>query len=58
MPDAHDDVDLREALRDELTQAARDEMDRLRAEAAAGDEKAARLLERLGQAIARKQAGR
>jgi hypothetical protein len=47
--------DLRDALRDELTRAAREEMARLRAEAAAGDAKAARILERLEKALARKR---
>jgi hypothetical protein len=46
---------LKEALRDELTRAAREEMARLRAEAAAGDVEAARVLRRLEKALARKR---
>jgi hypothetical protein len=54
MQDDHDD-DLREALRDELTKAACEEMDKLRAEAAAGDAMAAKVLERLEAALKRKR---
>jgi UDP:flavonoid glycosyltransferase YjiC (YdhE family) len=46
--------DLREALGDKLTQAAREEMARLRAEAA-GEARAAKVLERLARALARKR---
>ena len=49
---------LKEAMRDELTRAAREELDLLRAEAASGDEKAARILERLTKALARKRRSR